>query len=1001
MTHLREKLGYEPSELKRELKPFYISATETEIEEMLSSIGKKDLNELYAHIDDSVKFDGDMGLEKHLNYEELINKVESTANKNDIPLNFLADGLPQYKVNDIVPYVCGIRGLTTAYTPYQPERSQGTLHTLWIYSSAIAKLTGFEAINASLYERSTCLFEALKTAQRLSKKKSTVVVCDTIYPQDKSVLKTQAIETDLNIIFAPVHPESGLTDIEKLNEIITGNDDICAVAFPQVNGLGLLEDVDQLTDICEENSLSSIAIIDPILLAKDGLKAPSKYGTNANGTTMIVGEGQHLCLAANYGGPGLGIFGIRYNSENKTAIRSTAGRYVGKAIDADGKECLAMVLSTREQHIRREKATSNICSNQSFVATICGAALLANGDQGLTDSIHTSRELALKFLAGIHGLEGVKLAFNSPFYNEVTLKIDGDHSFLRDNEEKIVAGKDITGRYNLVGNLFKVSFGNIQTHEEVDRLIELFKNNFKLIEDSSEELNIPEIPVNFLREDAPGIPQYDLQTLKSFYDKLGHMNVSPDDSIYPLGSCTMKYNPYINDWAASLPKFTMAHPDLPEKYIQGTLEVLFEIQEDFKKITGLPGVVTQAVAGAQGEFVGIKMFQAYHRDKGNKKDLILIPKSAHGTNPATATMAGYVTKKVDGKQVGIQILEANEKGQIDIDQLKEVIATDGDRVAGIMITNPNTSGVFEENFKEIAELIHSVDGLVYMDGANMNAIAGFIDLDKLGVDAVHNNLHKTWTIPHGGGGPGDAIVGVSSKLLPYIPGTQIEREGNLYKKVRAQKCIGDFHRHDGNFAHKVRAFTYIKALGEEGVKKMSAVAVLSACYLYDRLRKSFPTLPFGADETPRMHEFIITIDEATFDRLAQAGTSKNQAIAKIGKLFLDFGLHAPTVAFPEVFGLMIEPTESFSKDELDKFADIVEAIKVITQDAPEVLVTTPHFTPVKKVDEVWANKNLEFAGNLNELPVLPEDKISPKELRESSIEEILKLVKQAHDKEKN
>ncbi len=996
MTDYQSKLGYNPKDLPRELNQFYIAANDQDISSMLETLKLDSLDQLFNHIDKSVRFEGKLGLDDSPSYDQLIELVEKTANKNNIPLNFLGDGLPQYKQDPIVPFVCNLRGLTTAYTPYQPERSQGTLHTLWIYASSISALTGFEAINASLYERSTCLFEALKTAQRLHKNKNKVVVCDSIYPSDKAVLQTIVKHTDLEVIYAPICKESGLTDIDALEEILKTQEGICALAFNQINGLGLIEDVNELTDIANNHGLSSIAVIDPILMAKNGLQRPSEFGSNKSGTTMFVAEGQHLCLDANYGGPGLGIFGIRFNDANKTDIRATAGRYIGKAIDADGKECLAIVLSTREQHIRREKATSNICSNQSFIASAAGASLLAHGDEGLSEKIQKSRNFALKFLENIQGLEGIKLAFDAPFYNEIVLEIKDGISLLTDNNINIVAGKNISNRYGISRNLLKISFSDLHTEDELAKLIELFRNSFKAVET---EFDIPELPEVFTQTTTSGLKKFSFEELKIFYTKLGELNVSPDDAIYPLGSCTMKYNPYINDWAAGLPKFTMAHPDLPQKYVQGTLEVLYEIQEDFKKITGLPGVTGQPVAGAQGELVGLKLFQAYHEDKGNAatKNLIIIPRSAHGTNPATATMAGYETKKVDGKLVGIVSIDADERGQINLEQLEKVIKEDGDRVAGIMITNPNTSGVFEEKFKYISDLIHSVDGLVYMDGANMNAIAGHIDLGKLGVDAVHNNLHKTWTIPHGGGGPGDAIVAVSEKLIPFLPGILLEKsKDGIFSTYKAPKSIGEFHRHGGNFAHKVRAYTYIKALGEEGVKKMSAVSVLSARYLYQRLRQSFPTLPFGADETPRMHEFIITPSNEMFESLAKGGTPKASAVAKLGKLFLDFGLHAPTVAFPEVFGLMIEPTESFSKAELDDFAEVVETIKEIIFEMPQVTATTPHFTPIKKVDEVWANKNLCFASQINELPQLPADIISPKKLRGLTNKEIMAKIYEAN-----
>ncbi|MEH0861456.1 aminomethyl-transferring glycine dehydrogenase subunit GcvPB [Halobacteriovorax sp. DPLXC-1] len=999
-----DKLGFDPRSLKvnsqdinRELAKNYISASDNDIESMLKELGLNSLDELFSHIKDDVKFSEKIALEKGLNYDELVANLEALSKKNNIPTNYLGDGLPQYKIHDIVPYVCNIRGLTTAYTPYQPERSQGTLNTLWIYSSAITALTGFEAINSSLYERSTCLFEALKTGVRLARKKTKVLVSEAIYPQDRSVIETNAAHTGLEILWAPINKESGLIDFEITKEILTKNNDIAAFAFGQVNSLGLLEDVDALTDLCQENDVSSIAIIDPILLANKGLKKPSEYGSDKSGVTMIVGEGQHLCLDANYGGPGLGIFGIRFNEKNKNQIRQTAGRYVGNAVDMNNKQCLAMVLSTREQHIRREKATSNICSNQSFVATIAGAALLAHGDQGLETKLGISRQNTQYFLANILHLDGVELAFNAPYFNEVVLKINKPVKDFINSNNDIVIGKDITGRHGLEGNLLKISFGDLHSQEDIDKLISVFKNNFT--GDENADVFMPDLPEKFLRTDAPGIAQFTLEEVKAFYDKCGELNVSPDDAIYPLGSCTMKYNPYVNDWAAGLKGFTMAHPDLDDKYTQGTLELLYNIQEDFKAITGLPGVVTQAVAGAQGELVGIKMFQAYHADKGNAqtKNVILIPKSAHGTNPATAAVAGFVPGKVDGKQVGIITLDADQRGQIDLEQLKEIIKTDGDRIAGIMVTNPNTAGVFEENFKEVADLIHSVDGLVYMDGANMNAIAGIVSLEKLGVDACHNNLHKTWTIPHGGGGPGDAIVAVSDKLVDYIPGTQVEKlSDGSFKKVRAKKCIGDFHRHDGNVAHKVRAYTYLKALGQDGVVTMSQIAVLSARYLFNKLKDVYPMLPLGADNTPRMHEFIITLSDDMFAHIEKSGTPKNQIIAKVGKLFLDFGLHAPTVAFPEVFGLMIEPTESFTKKELDEFCDVLIAIKNVLSDSPEVLQTAPHFTPIKKVDEVWANKNLKFYTELKELWELPSDEVSPKQLRLNDAIEVVEMIRKKH-----
>jgi len=315
-----------------------------------------------------------------------------------------------------------------------------------------------------------------------------------------------------------------------------------------------------------------------------------------------------------------------------------------------------------------------------------------------------------------------------------------------------------------------------------------------------------------------------------------------------------------------------------------------------------------------------------------------------------------------------------------------------------MITNPNTSGIFETDFSTIAQDVHQAGGLVYMDGANMNAIAGIVDLSKLGVDAVHNNLHKTWTIPHGGGGPGDAIVAVSEPLVPFLPGKQIykDKEG-YFRSYTPESSIGTFHRNWGNFGHKVRAYSYLLRLGKEGVPRMSSVAVLAARYLFEVLRFHYPTLPAHAGQISRMHEFILTLSDQDFERLEKVGVPKSQAIPQVGKLFLDFGFHAPTVAFPEVFGLMIEPTESYTKAELDRFARAVISIKDLVENYPQVVTTAPHFTPIDRVDEVAANRNLCLSEKLSHLPSLPVNRIQPHVLLELDTDEIKRRILQLHD----
>ncbi|MGF1484337.1 MAG: aminomethyl-transferring glycine dehydrogenase subunit GcvPB [Opitutales bacterium] len=979
-------LGYQPADFPRETARHYISATDADIADMLKAVGSKDLADLYRDLDPAIRFQEPPAVDEERSYDAVAARMAELAGNNRTARSFLGDGLPDFAVDPIVEKVAGIRNLTTAYTPYQPERSQGTLVTHWIYQCLLSKLTGFEAINSSLYDRSTALFEAICTAIRLARKADTVIVSEGFYPGDLEVIRTLAADTQIQLKFVPLDPQTGLLNPKQVREVAAETGDkLAAIAFTQVNCLGLLSEVDALTDLAAELGVRSIVSVDPMLLATGGLKPPSAFGTH--GADILIGEAQHLAIAPNFGGPGLGLFGVRQNETHRNDVRATPGRYVGKAKDAAGRNCFAMVLSTREQHIRKEKATSNICSNQAFLATIAGAALLARGESGLAASVRTAFENAAKAAAELAQLPGLKLAFpEAAFFNELVLEIPAAPAELIEQArvQGLHVGVDVSARlHGSARRLLKISFSDKQGPEDLQRLIAFFQGvsaNAGAPGSDASPLQIKPRS-DLLRAEPLGLPEFGRAEVERYYQRLGELNVSPDDSCYPLGSCTMKYNPRINDWAANLPGFTDLHPQAPIADAQGALEVLYEIQEWFKAITGLPGVTTQPVAGAQGELVGIKLFQAYHRDRGDTgRDVIFIPRSAHGTNFATAVMAGFANA---GKDTGIIYLESGPDGRIDRADFDAKLAKFGERLAGVMITNPNTAGIFEKEFRAIADKVHEAGGLVYMDGANMNAIAGWVNLDSLGVDAVHNNLHKTWTIPHGGGGPGDAIVAVSHRLVDYLPGCQIVQDADGFRPVRAPKSIGAFHRHWGNFAHKVRALTYLYRLGSEGIQRMSAVAVLSSRYLFEKLRQHYPSLPAGADTTPRMHEFILTLEPADFERLEAAGVAKASAIPSVGKLFLDFGYHAPTVAFPEIFGLMIEPTESYTRSELDHFAAGVATLLQVIRETPEALRDAPHFTPVDRIDEVGANRNLQLFESLEALPGLHENRVAPSELRQT------------------
>jgi glycine dehydrogenase len=983
-------LSYTPSELPRELARHYVPASETDTKQMLETIGLSSLEDLYAHIPSKIRFQQKPELPEELDYDALQKRMAELSEKNNQAISFIGDGLLPFTQDPIVDFVCGIRNLVTAYTPYQPERSQGTLYTHWVYQSLMTQLTGFEAINSSLYDRATALYEAVCVGIRLKRKSDTVILPKALYPGDLEVAETLAAGTGINLDFCPTNPETGCVDVEALKKLAEElGDRLAAVAIPQTNNFGILEDVDALTNLVHSFGARTIAVVDPALFCTGGLKAPVEWGER--GADMIVGEGQSLALAPNFGGPGIGLFGIRHNAKRKNDIRQTPGRYVGKASDINGRDCRVMVLSTREQHIRKDKATSNICSNQAFIATLVGASLLAKGEKGTKAMLAKAHTNALRAYKAITAIPGISLAWDAPFFNEFTLQLPscGREFLKKAREDGIQAGVIVVDRIENRKALIKLSFTDLQSDADVDKLIETFEKSFGK---AGGENTATEIPASLLRSESVGLPDFPRKEVEDWYVELGKLNCSPDDAPYPLGSCTMKYNPYINEWASALPGFTSIHPQAPIEDVQGSLEVLYEIQEWFKTMTGLAGVTTQPLAGAQGELVGLKLFQGYFRDRGEDRNVILIPGSAHGTNFATAAMAGFTDKKINGKKLGIVLLKADGRGQIDMTDLDEKIAEYGKQIAGVMITNPNTSGMFETDFKAIADKIHAIGGLMYMDGANMNAIAGWLDLGKMGVDAIHNNLHKTWSIPHGGGGPGDAIVAVSEKLMDFLPGHQIIKEEGNYKPVKASKSIGSFHRHWGNFQHKIRTLTYLYRLGKEGVPHMSAMAVLSARYLFKKLSGPYPALPTGADATPRMHEFILTLEEEDFVRAEAAGTPHASVLARVGKLFLDFGFHAPTMSWPEAFGMMIEPTESYTKDELDRFADAVLHILKIVREHPEALAQTPFFTPVDRIDDVAANRNLCLSEAVTELPKLEQNREDPNEQAKLPIEEIYNQI---------
>ncbi len=453
--------------------------------------------------------------------------------------------------------------------------------------------------------------------------------------------------------------------------------------------------------------------------------------------------------------------------------------------------------------------------------------------------------------------------------------------------------------------------------------------------------DVPDKPIDamierkFLRQQEPGLPEMAENEIVRHYIALSTLNHHVDKSFYPLGSCTMKYNPKINEKMAAMPQFAGLHPEQDEETIQGALQILYDLQEYLKEITGMDGITLQPAAGSQGELVGLLLMQQYHKHKGEQRNTVLIPDAAHGTNPASAVIAGYQ----------IETLKSNSGGVVDLDDLKSKISPD---VAGMMLTNPNTLGIFEHQVKEIKQILERVDAIFYMDGANMNALFGIVRPGDMGFDVMHMNLHKSFSTPHGGGGPGTGPVAVNKKLVPFLPEPVIRYDGEKYYLGEpSDKSIGRVHSFFGNFSLLLRAYVYIRLVGAKGFRDLSEHAIINANYLRSRLKDHYD---LGYDR-PFMHEFVLSAEKQK-ERGAKA--------LDIAKRLLDFGVHPPTVYFPMIVkeALMIEPTENESREMLDYFAEAMIKIDQEISEDPEKLHGAPYTTPVKRLDEVGAARNI-------------------------------------------
>ena len=771
-------------------------------------------------------------------------------------------------------------GWYTAYTPYQPEISQGRLEALLNFQTMIESLTGLPIANASLLDEASATAEAVGLMSRAVKKGRRVVLDSRLHPQVLTVAAERARAIDLEV------------EIVDVREGLVGEDLIGAViAYTGTEG-EILDPSALIEELHTRGALASV-VTDPLSLLL--LEGPGNLGAD-----IVLGSSQRFGVPLFFGGPH-----AAYMAVTDKLKRQMPGRIVGVSKDADGRPAYRLALQTREQHIRRERATSNICTAQALLANVASMYAVYHGPKGLKDIAERVHGLASSFAQSIvdAGLE----VTSQSFFDTVTVSgVDA---------QKIKAELQDAGYLvRAIGtDKVSVSFGESATQRDVAHLAEAFGA-------SPAEANF-DLPENLQRAEEPLEHEIfhsihsETQMLR-YLRKLADKDLALDRSMIPLGSCTMKLNPTAAMEPISWPEFAGIHPYAPEETTTGWRALVEEIEGWLAELTGYAKVSIQPNAGSQGELAGLLAIRRYHVANGdNERDVVLIPASAHGTNAASATLAN----------LRVAVVKTAEDGSIDVADLEEKIEKHGNHIAGIMVTYPSTHGVFDPEVRDVCDKVHAVGGQVYIDGANMNALTGWARPGDFGGDVSHLNLHKTFTIPHGGGGPGVGPVAVAEHLIPFLPSDAASPELDATAETPVGQGVPITGSKYGSAGVLPISWAYLAMTGAEGLAAASGHAVLGANYLAASLNEYFPVLYTG-NEGLVAHECIIDLRELT--------DASGVTAADVAKRLIDFGFHAPTLAFPVAGTLMIEPTESEDKGELDRF---VEAMRTIRAEIQEII----------------------------------------------------------------
>lgn len=879
-------------------------------QKMLEAINAVSLDALISEtVPANIRLEQPMTLAEAKSEADMLAAMKQFAKQNQVKRTFIGQGYYNtFTPNVILRNVLENPGWYTAYTPYQPEISQGRLESLLNFQQMVIDLTGMEIANASLLDEATAAAEAMTLCKRAGKSKSNVFfVADDVHPQTIEVVKTRAKFIGFEVLVG---------SLESLPE-----QDVfgALVQYPSTTG-----EVRDLTDIiAKAQANKTLVTVATDLLASTLLKPAGEMGAD-----VAIGSAQRFGVPMGYGGPHAAFMATRDKHK-----RTMPGRVIGVSIDAKGNQALRMAMQTREQHIRREKATSNICTAQALLANMASFYAVYHGAEGLRTIARRTHHMTAILAAGLTK-GGFELAHNS-FFDTITINT-GEKT--RDLYTKALAA-DINLRV-LPGKL-GISFDETTTVADVEALFAVFgvKEDVTALSTEIAGNEFAAIPEALRRTSEylthPVFNTYHSETqMMRYLKQLENKDFSLTHGMIPLGSCTMKLNAAAEMIPITWPEFGSIHPFAPAEQAAGYAALAKDLKEKLCEITGYDAFSLQPNSGASGEYAGLIAIQRYHESRGEgHRNVCLIPSSAHGTNPATASM---VSMKV-------VVVKCDDEGNIDIDDLAAKIEKHKDNLSSIMITYPSTHGVYEEKVKEVCEMVHAAGGQVYLDGANMNAQVGLTSPGFIGSDVSHLNLHKTFCIPHGGGGPGMGPIGVKSHLAPFLPG-HIENgvEGEDFAVSAA-----DF----GSASILPISWAYIAMMGEAGLSNATKVAILNANYVMERLRPHYPVL-YRGKKGRVAHECIIDIRPLK----EETGISEED----IAKRLMDYGFHAPTMSFPVAGTLMVEPTESEDLAELNRFCDAMisireEMTKVKNGEWPlenNPLVNAPH-TQVDLSAEEW------------------------------------------------